>query len=268
MPTSTRTHTTLTGFLNSYGFIAHSKIGMLLGAGLKSKYLVEIVGTFILVYAICSAATVYSGKVLLGIVGLGQLQMIGVGLVHAFVLTAIVYAIGYRSGAQVNPAVTIGLLVTGKMHGKEAALTIACQILGAVIAAAVVYSMFGSEMAASVTLPADGNATRAFILETVMTFTLVYVVLVTTTSKNYKIAPLAGVAIGFTLGFNVILGGSISGGSLNPARSFGPALIVGNFDFHWIYWIAPILGGLIAAGVYKGLHKDLDLPSPKAEQIK
>ncbi len=122
-------------------------------------------------------------------------------------------------------------------------------------------------MAASVTLPADGNAIRAFILETVMTFTLVYVVLVTTTSKNYKIAPLAGVAIGFTLGFNVILGGSISGGSLNPARSFGPALIVGNFDFQWIYWIAPILGGLIAAGVYKGLHKDLDLPSPKAEQI-
>ena len=268
MPTSTRTHTTLTGFLNSYGFISHSKIGMLLGAGLKNRYLVEIVGTFILVYAICSAATVYSGNKLLGIVGLGQLGMIGVGLVHALVLTAIVYAIGYRSGAQVNPAVTIGLLVTGKMHGKEAALTIACQILGAVIAAAVVYSMFGSEMAASVTLPADGNAIRAFILETVMTFTLVYVVLATTTSKNYKIAPLAGVAIGFTLGFNVILGGSISGGSLNPARSFGPALIVGNFDFQWIYWITPILGGLIAAGVYKGLHKDLDLPSPEAEQIK
>ena len=70
-----------------------------------------------------------------------------------------------------------------------------------------------------------------------MTFTLVYVVLTTTSSKNYKIASLAGVAIGFTLGFNVILGGSISGKSLNPARSFGPALIVGNFDYQWIYWI-------------------------------
>jgi hypothetical protein len=56
--------------------------------------------------------------------------------------------------------------------------------------------------------------------------------------------------------------------SLNPARSFGSALIVGNFDYQWIYWIAPILGGLIAAGVYKGLHKNLDLPSPEAEQIK
>ena len=218
-----------------------------MATGLKYKCLVEIVGTFILVYAICSAATVYSSNKLLGIVGLGQLGMVGVGLVHAMALTAIVYSIGYRSGAQVNPAVTIALLVTGKMRGKEATLTIACQILGAVTAAAVVYSMFGNEMAASVTLPADGNAIRAFILETVMTFTLVYVVLTTTTSKNFRIAPLAGVAIGFTLGFNVILGGSISGGSLNPARSFGPALIVGNFDFQWIYWIAPILGGLIGS---------------------
>ena len=148
--------------------------------------------------------------------------MIGIGLVHALALTAIIYAIAYRSGAQVNPAVTIALLVTRKIRGKEAALYIACQILGAVIATAVVYSMFGSAMAASVTLPADDNIIRAFILETVMTFTLVYVVLATTTSKNYKIAPLAGVAIGFTLGFNVILGGSISGGSFKPSTFFWP----------------------------------------------
>ena len=232
-----------------------SKISLLLIVGSKSKYLVEIVGTFILVYAICSAATVYSGtNKLLGIVGLGQLGMIGVGLVAAFALIAIVYAIAYRSGAQVNPAVTIGLLVTGKMRAKEAALYIACQILGAVIGAAVVYSMFGSDMAASVTLPADDNVIRALILETVMTFTLVYVVLTTTTSKN-KIVPLAGVAIGFTLGFNIILGGSVSGGSLNPARSFGPALIVGNFDYQWIYWVTPILGGRIQPGCIRDYIK-------------
>jgi glycerol uptake facilitator-like aquaporin len=87
-----------------------------------------------------------------------------------------------------------------------------------------------------------------------MTFTLVYVVLATTTSKNFKIVPLAGIAIGFTLGFNVIFGGSITGGSLNPARSFGPALITWDFAYNWIYWIAPIAGGIIAAGVYKLLH--------------
>ena len=93
-------------------------------------------------------ATVYSGpNKLVGIVGLGQLAMAVLGLVHAFVLTALVYAINARSGAQLNPAVTIAFLVSRKMRGKVAALTIACQVLGAVIGAAVVYSMFGSEMA-------------------------------------------------------------------------------------------------------------------------
>ena len=225
---------------------------------LRFKFLVEVVGTFILVYAICSAGTVYADR--------GQLGIIGIGLVHALVLTAIVYAIGYRSGAQVNPAVTIGLLVARKIKGKEAAVYIIAQLIGAVIAAAVVYSIFGSEMSASVTLPFEDNVVRALILETVMTFTLVYVVLATTTSKNFKIVPLAGVAIGFTLGFNVMFGAAITGGSLNPARSFGPALITGNFEYNWIYWVAPIIGGLIAAGVYKGLHKDTDLPAE--EQIK
>jgi MIP family channel proteins len=240
-----------------------------LAAGSKSRYLFEIVGTFIFVFAICSAATVYSGpNKLVGIVGLGQLAMAVLGLVHAFVLTALVYAINARSGAQLNPAVTIAFLVSRKMRGKVAALTIACQVLGAVIGAAVVYSMFGSEMAASVVLPKDGNAIRALILETVMAFILVYVVLATTKSKDFKIAPLAGVAIGFTLGFNFMLGGPISGGALNPARAFAPALIVWNFDYQWIYWVAPILGGIIAAGLYKGLHSDSDISSPKVEQMK
>ena len=240
-----------------------------MAAGSKSRYLFEIVGTFIFVFAICSAATVYSGSnKLVGIVGLGQLAMAVLGLVHAFVLTALVYAINARSGAQLNPAVTIAFLVSRKMRGKVAALTIACQVLGAVIGAAVVYSMFGSEMAASVVLPKDGNAIRALILETVIAFALVYVVLATTRSKDFKIAPLAGVAIGFTLGFDFMLGGPISGGAMNPARAFAPALIVWNFDYQWIYWVAPILGGIIAAGLYKGLHSDSDVPSPKVEQMK
>jgi aquaporin Z len=218
----------------------------------KNNYLVEIVGTFFLVYAIASAATVYSKS--------GQLGVIGIGLVHALALTAIVYSIGYRSGAQVNPAVTIGLLVSGKLTPKEASLYILSQLAGAIIASVVVFSMFGSSMISSVTLPANGNVQRALILEIVMTFTLTYVVLTTTTKRNMKIAPLAGVAIGFTLGLNVIFGGSITGGSLNPARSFGPALITGHLEYNWIYWIAPIIGGIIAAGVFKALHKDTDLP--------
>jgi glycerol uptake facilitator-like aquaporin len=144
----------------------------------KSNYLVEVVGTFILVYAIVSAATTYRDS--------GTLGVIGIGLVHAFALAAIVYAIAYKSGAHVNPAVTIGMLIAGKIRRKQAGLYIICQVIGGIIGAAVAYSIFGSAIAASVTVPSEGNVVRALILEMVMTFTLVYVVwqqLQTKTSK-------------------------------------------------------------------------------------
>lgn len=212
----------------------------------QKTYLIELTGTFILVYAIMSAATVKSTS--------GQLDVIGIGLVHAFVLAAIVYAIGYKSGAHVNPAVTVAFLITKRMKVINGIFYIIFQLIGGIIAAVVVFAIFGSSISSSVTLPSDGNVLRAFTLELVMTFTLVYVVLTTSGTENKKIFPLAGLAIGFTLGFNVIFGGSISGGSLNPARSFAPALIIGNFDFNWIYWMAPIIGSCVAAGVHKLLH--------------
>ncbi len=216
----------------------------------KKNYLIELVGTFILVYAIISAATVYSKS--------GQLGVIGIGLVHAFVLTAIVFAIGYKSGAHVNPAVTVAFLITKRMRISDGIFYVIFQIIGGIMAAAVVFAIFGSSISSSVTLPSDGNVLRAFILEMVMTFTLVYIVLTTAATASNKIGPLAGLAIGLTLGFNVIFGGSISGGSLNPARSFGPALITGNLAYNWIYWIAPIIGSLIAAGIHRLLHDEQD----------
>ena len=216
----------------------------------KKNYLIELVGTFILVYAITSAATVYSKS--------GQLGVIGIGLVHAFVLTAIVFAIGYKSGAHVNPAVTVAFLITKRMNAIDGIFYIIFQIIGGILAASVVFAIFGPAISSSVTLPADNNVIRAFLLETAMTFTLVYIVLTTAATASNKIAPLAGLAIGLTLGFNVIFGGSISGGSLNPARSFGPALITGNLSYNWIYWIAPIIGGLIAAGLHRLLHEEQD----------
>ena len=208
----------------------------------KKNYLIELVGTFILVYAITSAATVYSKS--------GQLGVIGIGLVHAFVLTAIVFAIGYKSGAHVNPAVTVAFLITKRMNAIDGIFYIIFQIIGGILAASVVFAIFGPAISSSVTLPADNNVLRAFLREIAMTFTLVYIVLTTAATASNKISPLAGLAIGLTLGFNVIFGGSISGGSLNPARSFGPALITGNLSYNWIYWIAPVIGGVFAnAGI-------------------
>ena len=173
-------------------------------------------------------------------------------------MTAIVFAIGYKSGAHVNPAVTVAFLITKRMRISDGIFYVIFQIIGGIMAAAVVFAIFGSSISSSVTLPSDGNVLRAFILETVMTFTLVYIVLTTAATASNKIGPLAGLAIGLTLGFNVIFGGSISGGSLNPARSFGPALITGNLIYNWIYWIAPIMGSLIAAGIHRLLHTEQD----------
>ena len=115
---------------------------------LECHCLVEIVGAFILVYAVCTATTVYHGpNILVGMVGLDKLSTIGVGLVATFVVISLTYATAYRSGAQINPAVTIALLATRKIRPKEGALFIACQILGAVLGAAAVYSMFGGAYA-------------------------------------------------------------------------------------------------------------------------
>ena len=108
-----------------------------------------------LVYAICSVATVYHYTT--------QLGVIGIGLVHALVLTAIIYAIGYRSGAQVNPAVTIGLLVAGRLETKGSGFVYNKSDYWGSNWCAVVYSIFGSSMSASVTLPIDGNVIRAFV---------------------------------------------------------------------------------------------------------
>ena len=104
------------------------------------------------------------------------------------------------------------------MNAIDGIFYIIFQIIGGILAASVVFTIFGSAISSSVTLPSDGNISRVFILETMMTFTLVYIVLTTAATASNKIAPLAGLAIGLTLGFNVIFGGSISGGSLNPAR--------------------------------------------------
>jgi len=147
------------------------------------NYLIELVGTFILVYAITSAATVYSKS--------GQLGVIGIGLVHAFVLTAIVFAIGYKSGAHVNPAVTVAFLITKRMRLIDGIFYIVFQIIGGIMAAAVVFTIFGSAISSSVTLPADGNVFRAFTLEIVMTFTLVYIVLTNAATASNKIGPIS-----------------------------------------------------------------------------
>ena len=196
------------------------------------KYLMEFAGTFFLVLAI-------------GLTG----NPLAIGLM----LMAVVYAGGHISGAHINPAVTIALWAGKKFEKNKVLPYILAQIAGACIASFLVFSIFGNFASVGATLPRGGGAMQSFFLEIVLTFFLMFVILGSTDKMGYK--QFAGWAIGTTVGIDALIGGAISGASMNPARSFGPALISGNFAYHWIYWAAPVIGALIAVYAYKIIRK-------------
>ncbi|TPX43323.1 hypothetical protein SeLEV6574_g05136 [Synchytrium endobioticum] len=205
----------------------------------------------------------------------------------AFCSIALIYSFADVSGAHFNPAVTIATIVTGKVSGHKGLMFIGIQLLASVLATAWLFIVFpgpsGVSIPMSVVVDIDSSASQlhAFFMEFSLTFVLVYVIFATafdtvdtkggvkiaddgttkesagkhltiyTTSGNTK-AGFAPVAIGFTLGFLGLLGSSVSGGAYNPARAFGPALLSGRWNHHWIYWIGDCLGG-IAAGYMQSL---------------
>lgn len=162
------------------------------------------------------------------------------------------------SGGHINPAVTFGMLVTGNISGKEAGIYILAQLLGAT-GASLVLSLISpnASITASnlgVTLPALGVSFGTLMgFEIAMTFMLVFVIFAVAVDAKSQFKGIANFAIGLTVTSCALVGGTITGASLNPARSFGPALITGTWEFQWAYWIAPLIGGALAAIVYSKL---------------
>ncbi len=225
------------------------------GAG--KKYIAEFIGTFVLVLVGCGTA-VFSGLNIEGVVR--------ISLAFGLPLVALVYVIGGISGCHINPAVTISMLAAGKIKAKDAAAYIAVQCVGATVAAAAIYAIgIGSTQYSLATSglgangfgdlsPAGFSMTSAFIAELLLTFMFVLVVHGATSAKAPK--GFAGVAIGLSLVFVHLLGIPITGTSVNPARSLGPALVGALADTTalsqlWLFWVAPIIGGLLAAVVWK-----------------
>jgi aquaporin Z len=225
--------------------------------GAAKKYIAELVGTFILVLVGCGTA-VFSGFNMAGVVG--------ISFAFGLPLLAMVYVIGGISGCHINPAVTISMLALGKIKAKDAALYIVAQCIGAIAAAAAIYAIgIGSTQysLAAAGLGANGygdaspagfSMTSAFIAELLLTFMFVLVVHGSTSAKAPK--GFAGVSIGLSLVFVHLLGIPITGTSVNPARSLGPALVGVLADSTalsqlWLFWVAPIIGGLLAAVVWK-----------------
>jgi MIP family channel proteins len=231
-----------------------------------AAYVAEIVGTFLLVFFICG---------FISIAHPGPHDLAALGLVHAFVLGAAIYALGGTSGANFNPAVTVALWSIRKLRANDAVIYIVCQLIGAVLAALVVKLLFkdigaSANYGASTINPAvlhNGSAGLGLIAEALGTFMLVWAIMGTAVNPRGE-APFAGLVIGIALGVAVMIFGPATGAGLNPARWFGPALISSTYDDAWIYIVGPLAGGLVAALGYRALvlrPRGLPPQAPKTE---
>ena len=209
------------------------------------RYLADFVGTFAFVF-IGSMVVAVGGERLGG----GAATVVIAAFGHGLILMAMIYALGAISGAHFNPAVTIALAALRKISLPDAGGYIIFQLLGAVVAV-LFHAAILTEGASSygLTVPApDITDGAAALLEAVLTFFLVTAVLGAAVSG--KAPPgFHGLAIGLTFTAAILAGGALTGASLNPARTFGPAIVSGDFTSHWVYWVGPIAGGLVAAAV-------------------
>jgi len=205
-------------------------------------HVAEFIGTFALVFFGCGTVALANHDVLAGAIAFGGAIAIGV------------YALGHISGAQFNPAVTIGLAVGGQFGWKRVPGYIVAQALGATFAALLLRLTLTAGLPLGVTHP-SGSDGQAFVWEVVMTFFLVFVVTAVATDAR-AVRSAAGLAIGGTIVLDAIVGGPISGASMNPARSFGPAIVANDLNGLWIYLVAPVVGGIIAALIYRFLREE------------
>ena len=218
------------------------------------KYLSEMIGTMVLVLMGCGAA-VFAGSAPETLqTGVGTL---GVALAFGLSVVAMAYTIGGVSGCHINPAITFGVWLSGRMSGKDAAMYMLFQVFGAIIGSALLYALASTGDTAGVTMTgansfAEDEMFQAFLAEMIFTFIFVLVVLGATDPKKGA-GNLAGLAIGLTLVLVHIVCIPITGTSVNPARSIGPALFEGGQALSqlWLFIVAPLVGAAISAIVWK-----------------
>jgi len=209
------------------------------------RAIAEGIGTFFLVL-------IGAGAIMVNAHADGVIGHAGIALAFGFVVLAMIYAIGHLSGAHINPAVTIGFWSAGRFPGREVLPYVGAQCVGAVAAVVILVWMLGPVGDAGATVPAI-PAGHAFVTEWLLSFALMFVIMAVATDKRVADG-FAGLAVGLTVGFCAMMGGPLTGASMNPARSLGPATAGGVWMDHWIYWLAPITAMVAAAKTYDFLR--------------
>lgn len=220
------------------------------------KYLAEMIGTMVLVLMGCGSA-IFAGDAA-GAVSTG-VGTLGVAMAFGLSVVAMAYTIGGISGCHINPAITLGVFLSGRMNGKDAAMYMLFQVFGAIIGSSILYLLVstgahGGPTATGANSFSDGMMLQAFIAEAVFTFIFVLVVLGSTDDRKGA-GNLAGLAIGLSLVLVHIVCIPITGTSVNPARSIAPALFQGGEALSqvWLFIVAPLLGAALSAGAWKVL---------------
>ncbi len=205
----------------------------------------EAIGTFILVFT-------GTGAVVFGDISGGQVTPLGIGLVFGLVVMALIYTLGDISGAHINPAVTLGFWASGQFKAKQVAPYILSQCSGALLASLLLRALFGNHADIGATIPKEGDY-QCLILEIILTFILMFVILNVATGAKEK-GIVVGIVVGGVIALEAIFAGPISGASMNPARSLGPAIASMNFTGFWIYLLAPPLGALLAVPAWRWIR--------------
>ena len=213
------------------------------------KYISEFVGTFILVLVACGVAVVTGANV------------VATSIAFGLVIVAMAYSIGNVSGCHINPAVSLAMLLTGKMNIKDFCWYVISQVLGAIAGSAVLGALLGSfNVLGANSYGMQGNlasnAWIAILIEVILTFIFVLVILCVTSKKEH--ANIAGLIIGLTLTLVHLLGIALTGTSVNPARSLAPALLQGGETLKevWVFIFAPLAGSFLASMFYKCILKE------------
>jgi len=215
------------------------------GADPLRRAAAEAIGTYFLVL-------IGTGAVMVDARTGGALGAVGIALAFGFVVMGMVYAIGHISGAHINSAVTIGFWSIGRFPSREVPLYLAAQCTGAIAASATLRLTLGDAGRLGATIPAIDPA-AALVIEGLLTFALMFVI--TAVATDERVADgFAGLAIGIVIAFDALMGGALTGASMNPARSLGPAVVGATWTGHWIYWLGPIAGAVLGARAYEAIR--------------